>query len=178
MLRDICSFGSTEPGMSSVIQSAHKKAYQLAKLSLALPTITDFSIKRNLVTVRVLQSGLAVPRTAQPPGVLSVPRPRGHRRWAKGPESATWESLPLLLDDLATEALPPSFEITFENVRPSASLLRFLTRTHLHRVRTKATISSVLHGHRAPWRWATVLSPGHETGAGGREGARPRDCHL
>lgn len=86
-------------------------------LSLAFPTITDFSMKRHLTT------GCAAAEGAS--GALSLGRHPEHclfqgllGDWllAKGLELDASESLPLLLAGLASDIIPPRFEITFKNV--------------------------------------------------------------
>lgn len=83
--RGIYNLNSTEPGVSSIIQSAHKNVCQLTNLSLACPTIIDFSIKRNLMTVTVLKKDLAVHRIWKVPQITVCPVASGSLAFGKGP---------------------------------------------------------------------------------------------
>lgn len=89
------SLNSAAPGANSIIQSAHKNAYQLTNLSLAFPTLIDFSIKEHLMTAAVLEKGRAGPSAWRVIQSESVPWPLGHWPRAEPPESATVQALSL-----------------------------------------------------------------------------------
>lgn len=85
-------------------------------LSLAFPTITDFSMKRHLTT------GCAAAEGAS--GVLSLGRHPEHclfqgllGDWLLAKSGAgRFRVPPLLLAGLASDVIPPRFKITFKNI--------------------------------------------------------------
>lgn len=65
ILRNIYSLNAAEPGGELNNLIIRENVNQLTNLSLAFPTIIDFSIKRHLMTVPMLQKGLAVRRACK-----------------------------------------------------------------------------------------------------------------
>lgn len=170
IFKNLYSLNSVEPGVNSRIQSAQKHVYQLTNLSLAFPTILDFSMKRHLMMDWMLQKGLAVHWICKVTrSIISWPS-----EWlALGKVFRISHSgvLSFAPSWSGHWGFPPSFKITFENVCPNASLLQFIFPLHFHLLRTKATILSFLHDYQVPWPWTT----GHEIGEGlvAKKGSRP-----
>lgn len=79
ILGHLYSLNSVESGVNLKIQSAHKNVYRLTNLSLAFPTITDFSMKRQLMT----GCSAAERPSWEVPGVLSTLQPLGRLAFGK-----------------------------------------------------------------------------------------------
>lgn len=149
-LRNLYSLNSVASGLNLRTESAHKSVYQFTNLSLAFPTITEFSMKTQLMTGCSTEERLSSTQCVHSPrGRCPSGSTLGTGSWQRIQRLATLGVLSLLPTWLSHWGPPPTSQSLFQMFAQMFLCSSFFF-FHSHLLRMNEIVLSVLYRCSVP----------------------------